>query len=168
MNYNQAMKELDNENKVKSINWEEGTYLYKGNDGNIFKVIKSQDRELKFSILDLKEEDVKDTWVFHISNLLTRSEHEYLASLINCFKYSVLFIKKEKVNDSYFKLTIKFDLGTSSIWGYNDCSSYKYLSLDFLNEKDKYNGLELDKEYTLKELELTQDVKTSKTSITLC
>lgn len=168
MNYSQAMKELNNKNKVRSVNWEEDTFLYKGKDGDIFKVIKSQNREFKFSILDLKEEDINNTWVFHVSKLLTKSEHDSLTSLIECFKYYISSIKKRKVSDTHFKLVITFDLGKCNFWDYMDGHSYRILSLDFPNKEDKYEGLELNKEYTLNDLELIQDIKKPESNLIFC
>ena len=79
--------------------------------------------------------------------ILNCIEREYLSSVIKPFRYEVVSIKKLADNPSnYYRIAIKkvskAYLGDETIY------------LPYFKGGTRYNGMEIDKEYTLKELEL--------------
>lgn len=79
--------------------------------------------------------------------ILNCTEREYLSSVIKPFRYEVVSIKKVADNPcNYYRIAIKkvskAYLGDETIY------------LPYFKGGTRYNGLEIDKEYTLKELGL--------------
>ena len=79
--------------------------------------------------------------------ILNCIEREYLSNVIKPFRYDVISIKKVADNPgNYYRIAIKkvskAYLGDETIY------------LPYFKEGTKYNGMEIDKEYTLKELGL--------------
>lgn len=79
--------------------------------------------------------------------ILNCAEREYLSSVIKPFRYMVVSIKKKADNPgNYYRIAIKkvseAYIGDETIY------------LPYFKGGTKYNGMEIDKEYTLKELVL--------------
>ena len=80
-----------------------------------------------------------------IRNLLKKEEKEYLSNIIKPFRHRVINIVKIGYNDKYFisiKIQSKFTL-----------RKMEYTNLPIF-ENNMYEGMESNKDYTLKELDL--------------
>ena len=79
--------------------------------------------------------------------ILTCSEREYLSSVIKPFRLGVVSIKKLADNPgNYYRIAIK-KLSMA-------CMCDEIIYLPYFKGGTKYNNMEIDKEYTLKELGL--------------
>ena len=78
-------------------------------------------------------------------DILDEAEKRYLRAVIRPFRDRVIYIKKNKLHDKYFiviKIYSDFTIGKTD-----------YIDLPFFRN-DMYQGMEANKSYTLKELDL--------------
>lgn len=121
-------------------------------------------RNCIFNHVNCSYSDSEDSWInnkdlysdkllnqeveIEIPDILDEKEKEYLSSVIKPFRDRVNYIKKNKLHDKYF-IVINI---------YSDFTIEKtdYIDLPFF-KNDMYQGMELDKEYTLADLGLFQE-----------
>lgn len=86
------------------------------------------------------------------SKILTKEEKEYLKAVIKPFRERIKFIKKSFFTCGYSYIYIEID-AQGMIPGFDFDSIY----LPVLEDTKMYKGMELEKKYTLKELELENE-----------
>ena len=80
--------------------------------------------------------------------ILDKQEHDYLRAV--CKPYKVIYIYKVEIESGkqFIQIVVK-----SSVY----CSSTASLSLPFFDHNTMYKGMEVDKEYTIEDLELDKE-----------
>lgn len=116
-------------------------------DGNILCVfdtyagIKAKELDEKMSKIILIKRPVKYETIYEApKEILTKKEKEYLEAVIRPFRYRVIYVSKTYTNstDEFIRMELNND----------NCV------LPYFKAGTMYKGMELDKEYTLKELGL--------------
>lgn len=105
---------------------------------NIGKTIQELENKYNDKILLVKS-PMSYTVIFRKAEILDEAEKRYLRAVIRPFKKEVRYIEK---SDGYLGTYIHIILKTDNI------------ALPYFNDKEMYKGMELYKEYTVKELEL--------------
>lgn len=113
----------------------------------VVKCFSSNNEYSWFNNKDMYSDKFLDQEIeIEMPDILDEKEKEYLANVIKPFRDSVSYIKKVGcVNNIYF-ISIKINSKVLD-------SGEEYHSLPFFQNK-MYQGMEIDKEYTLEELDL--------------
>ena len=117
---------------------ETGEYTVRANDDNSF------DDEFLRCVDVLKIERPKYETIYEAQKeILTQKEKEYLEAVLKPAKENIYLLKKEFVNDSCYRIRIS-----------NNIKIDKFIIDIYPSDKYSFKGMELDKEYTIKELNL--------------
>lgn len=144
MTIEEALKALTEGKKVREKTWDTGWYVKLLGE----RIVNKNGGCDFISIADLSE----DNWEEYKEDILDEKEKEYLRAVIKPFRDRVAKIIKADIEEDdsghYYSLCI-------CVY-YEDCKKYwDYVYFPNFKRKDTmYKGMEVDKEYTLKELGL--------------
>ena len=137
--------------ELKDIVLKKGDVIYfkngdrRTNLGDIDHKVSQESPEF-FSINDIvKIERPKYEIIYEAKEILDKEEKEYLEAVLRPFKNRVKYIRKvglDYCSNKEAQIFIRFKVVKDSLW------------LPPFKTNTIYKGMELDKEYTLKELEL--------------
>ena len=139
-----------------------------------FKTMQSCD-ECIFKWVNCLKSSYKQLWIYHkdlysdkflnqeveidIPNILTKEEKEYLANVIKPFKDKVICIKKQLVNiisiGSVCRPSYCINIQVKDEFFAN---GFQNIELARFEENTMYQGMEIDKKYTLKDLGLNDKI----------
>ena len=141
MNLVKALNLLNEGKKVRRKDWELSKYIYLNKDKNI---VNDLGKEVLF-IIDF--DDIKNEhWEEYNEDILNEEEKPYLESILKPYKDRVDFVMKEVIGDYYERIVICVSVKNKSF--------KNYIAFPYFNKGTMYKGMEIDKKYTVNELEL--------------
>lgn len=136
------LKALMNGKKIRKKAWDRGIYRMRG-DG---KYIIDQEGNESAILIDGSFD--ADVWEEYKEEVLDEKEKEYLSAVIKPFRDRITYIAKVEEDIHWFYwIMIRVDIGFLNDY-------YDFCLPPFEETSDMYKNMEVDKEYTLKELGL--------------
>ncbi len=136
MTFEEALKELKNRKKIRRKDWIKNECLAIEN-GAMVKECNGTKTYTMCSILCCSL--LADDWEIYQEPILDEEERKYLSAVIRPFRDKVLYIKKSRCADGeYIFIELKVEI----------------INLPLFEKDTMYKGMEVNKDYTLKELGL--------------
>lgn len=143
MTFEEMLRALMNGKKIRKKAWDRGIYRMRG-DG---KYIIDQEGNESAILIDGSFD--ADVWEEYKEEVLDEKEKKYLSAVIKPFRDRVVYIHKvEAVYPAQF-ISIRLKR-----YDYAKEAAYEYFDLPYFKKDTMYIGMEVKKEYTLKELGL--------------
>ncbi len=141
------IKDLTKEELKKYLNSHDYVRSYKDNDKLVESIFMLKDWYLYGKPI-LSDEFLNTEIDIPQQHILDKEEHDYLRAV--CKPYDVEYIYKtnEESNSQYITIIVK----SKSIFG-----TVEILSMPCFNRNTMYKGMEVDKKYTIEELELDKE-----------
>lgn len=135
----EAVKALTEGKKIRRKDWEKDNYITLIDN----QVVSQNGWSSGLCIDDFSA----DWWEEYKEPVLDEEEKKYLSAVIKPFKDRVVYIRKVKVCECNWFISIK-------VKRYDEEDSNEYIDLPYFRENTMYINMEVGKEYTLKELGL--------------